>query len=63
MRTVPHRSSVRHELFELPLLQWSASRDVALTPGGNWVHRRFQLPRGLANVVAELAGIGSEPTR
>jgi hypothetical protein len=34
MRTVPHRPSVRHELFELPPFRWSKSGDVSLTPSG-----------------------------
>jgi hypothetical protein len=35
-------------------------RDLPLTTGGRWLHRRYRLPRELANVVAELAGIGRE---
>ena len=32
------------------------------TIGGRWLYRRHRVPRDLANTVAELAGIGREPT-
>jgi hypothetical protein len=61
MRKIQHPRRVRHGLFELPLFRWSAIREVPpFTVGGRWVHRRTGLPSTLANVVAELAGIGRE---
>jgi hypothetical protein len=64
MRRIAHPGRNRHEVFNLPLFRWSAARDVPLlTPGGKHVHRRHSVPRELANLVAELAGIGSERDR
>jgi hypothetical protein len=64
MRKIPHRPPVRHGLFDLPLFQWSATRGVPrLTTGGRHVHRRHHVPRDLANLVADLAGIGWERDR
>jgi hypothetical protein len=64
MNRLPHRAPVRHGLFDLPLFRWSAMREVPpFTTGGKWVHRRTGLPSTLANVVAELAGIGPERPR
>jgi hypothetical protein len=58
------RPPVRHGLFGLPLFDWAFRRDVPpFTNGGRWVHRRTGLPSTVANAIAELAGIGSEPTR
>jgi hypothetical protein len=58
MRRISHRPPVRHGLFELPLFRWSATRPAPFTGGGRWVNRRTGLPPAVANVVAELAGIG-----
>jgi hypothetical protein len=64
MRRIAHPGRNGHEVFDLPLFQWSAARDVPpLTPGGNHVHRRHHVPRELANLVAKLAGIGRERAR
>jgi hypothetical protein len=64
MRKIHRRPPVRHGIFDLPLFRWSAEREAPpFTIGGRWVHRRTGLPPTLANIVAELAGIGREPTR
>jgi hypothetical protein len=64
MKASSKRLPVRHGLFDLPLFQWSAGRNVpSFTAGGQWVHRRTGLPPALANVVAELAGVGRESAR
>jgi hypothetical protein len=64
MRKISHRPPVRHGLFDLPLFQWATARDAPrLTTGGRHVHRRHHVPRELANVVAELAGLGGERDR
>jgi hypothetical protein len=64
MRRIPHRRPVRHGLFDLPLFQWSATRQVSpLTTGGRYLHRRHHVPRELADIIAELAGIGRERDR
>jgi hypothetical protein len=59
MRKIPHRSLVRHDLFDLPLFKWSVGRaEPCVTIGGQWIHRRSGLSPAIANTVAELAGIG-----
>jgi hypothetical protein len=59
MKSLHHRPPVRHGLLDLPLFAWaSAGRHPPLTTGGQWLHRHYRVPRELANVVAELAGIG-----
>jgi hypothetical protein len=64
MRRIPHRRSIRQDVFDLPLFRWSAMRDVPpFTAGGRWVHRRTGLPLTLANVIAELAGVGQASPR
>jgi hypothetical protein len=64
MRRIAHQRRNRHELFELPLFRWSAVHCVPpLTTGGQHVHRRHHVPRELANLVAELAGLGRERDR
>ena len=47
------------DLSDLPLFSW-AGRAAAppLTLGGRWVKRRVGLPPRMANLVADLAGIG-----
>jgi hypothetical protein len=64
MKRLHHRPPVRHGLLDLPLFHWaSAIQTAPLTTGGRWLCRRHRVPHELANVVAELAGIGREPTR
>lgn len=60
MRRIPQADSDYHFL---PLFDWAARRGVKLTPGGRAVKRRTRLPPAVANVVAELAGIGREASR
>jgi hypothetical protein len=52
-----------HGLLELPLFAWANRGLPPLTTGGAWLHRRYRLPRELAEVIAELAGIGPERRR
>ena len=62
MRRISHRPPVRHGFFDLPLFAWASAHEFPpLTTGGRWLHRRYKVPRELANVVAELANIGREP--
>jgi hypothetical protein len=63
MRKIPYRRPVRHHVFDLPLFRWSAMRCPPLTTGGRWLHRHRAVPRELADLVAELAGIGGEQHR
>jgi hypothetical protein len=62
MKRIPRRPSLRYGLMELPLFRWAAMRDIPpFTNGGKWVHRRTGLPSTIANVIADLAGVGREP--
>jgi hypothetical protein len=63
MRKIPYRRPVRHEVFELPLFHWSATRRPPLTIGGRWLHWHRAVPRELADLVAELADLGLERDR
>jgi hypothetical protein len=64
LRRIHHRPPVRHGFLDLPLFTWaSASEASPLTDGGRWLIRRYRVPRELANVVADLAGIGPEHKR
>jgi ABC-type uncharacterized transport system substrate-binding protein len=42
---------------------WAAMRRPLLTTGGRWLHRHRAVPRELADLVAELAGLGLERDR
>jgi len=64
LRKILHRLPGRHPILDLPLFRWTALPDVPpFTPGGRWVHRRTGLSATVANVIAELAGIGRERDR
>jgi hypothetical protein len=63
MRRIPYRRPVRHEVFDLPLFRWSSMHRPPLTAGGRWLHRHRAVPRELANLVADLAGLGLERDR
>jgi hypothetical protein len=61
MRRISRRPQNHHRLSVLPLFQWADAQSIRqLTTGGRYVHRRHHVPRELANLVAELAGIGRE---
>jgi hypothetical protein len=45
---------------DLPLLNWPTVVVRPNTMGGNFVVRRFHVDPALADLVADLAGIGSE---
>jgi hypothetical protein len=61
MRRLSHRAPGRYGYLHLPLFAWAARhRAVQLTPGGRAVAKRIGLPPSLANVIAELAGVGPE---
>lgn len=63
MRNISHRKPNRYGLVGLPLFDWAARfNHPQLTDGGRWLHRRTGLSPTLANLVAELAGIGRERT-
>ena len=63
MRKIPYHGPVRHDVFELPLFHWSAMRRPPLTTGGRWLYGHRAVPRELADLVAELAGLALERDR
>jgi hypothetical protein len=64
MRKIGHRKPVRYGFCDLPLFAWASAREFSsLTIRGRWLRRRYKVPRELANLVAELAGIGQEHER
>jgi hypothetical protein len=61
MPALSHRNSKRQlDFSSTPFGRWvEAERDDAvLTPGGRYVQRLTGLPAQLANVIAELNGLG-----
>jgi hypothetical protein len=60
MKNISRRkSSCQSDLVTTPLGHWGANRDEAiLTPGGRHVRDRTGLPIRIANLVAELNGLG-----
>jgi hypothetical protein len=55
----PHGVRSHADFFDTPLGYWGRHRDdVMLTPGGKHVQLRTGLPASLANLYAELNGIG-----
>src|SRR5262249_3589804 len=64
MRKITHRKPVRYGYCVLPLFAWASAREFSsLTIAGRWLHRRYKVPRELANLVSELAGISQERNR
>jgi hypothetical protein len=46
------------------VISWASTRKRSpLTTGGQHLHRHYRVPRELANLIAELAGIGPEHQR
>jgi hypothetical protein len=54
-----HRVFCHADFSKLPLGQWAAKSDSSrLTPGGRHIQGRTGLPAALANVYAEIIGLG-----
>jgi hypothetical protein len=54
-----HKPPCQYDFVTTPLGQWATKRDEAiLTPGGRYVKDRSGLPSRLANLFAELNGLG-----
>jgi hypothetical protein len=60
MSRISHRFPKENIGFEFtPLGRWGARRDEAiLTPAGRFVQRRTGLPARIANLIADLNGLG-----
>jgi hypothetical protein len=65
MLSLPHhRPSCHADFSTLPLGLWAARADLGrLTPGGRHVQKRTGLPAALANIYAEINGLGRETSR
>jgi hypothetical protein len=59
-----HRTFCHADFAKLPLGQWATKSDATLlTPGGRHVQARTGLPAGLANLYAEIVGLGQASSR
>jgi hypothetical protein len=66
MRTIPHRVPERTPFLDhLPLFDWAAHRppEPRFTAAGRWLAHRVPLPPHVANLAAELAGLGPQAVR
>jgi hypothetical protein len=61
MTTIIRPAPRRYGFLDAPLHD-SASEAAAepLTPAGTWVHRRKRVSRAIADIIANLAGLGGE---
>ncbi len=58
MSTIMRPASRRYRFLDAPLPDAAPeSGPEALTPAGEWVHRRKAVSRALSNLIAELAGL------
>jgi hypothetical protein len=60
MKTYSKRRPKIQPLSDLPLLSWRALVLRPATPAGRFVTRRYRVHPAFADLVANLAGIGSE---
>jgi hypothetical protein len=59
-----HRRHCHADFFTSPLGLWASQvASERLTPGGRHVQRRTGLPAALANICAEVNGLGREEFR
>jgi hypothetical protein len=59
-----HRASCHADFLTLPLGEWSRRTALEqLTPGGRHIQARTGLSTSLANVLAEVHGLGREFSR
>jgi hypothetical protein len=59
LKIPPHRAQSQLDFSSTPLGQAARHRDAAiLTPGGRYVRDRTGLPSRIANLYAELNGLG-----
>jgi hypothetical protein len=65
MSIVPHHRRACHGDFATtPLGLWASQTDLGrLTPGGRHIKNRTGLPAAIANLYAEINGLGREPSR
>jgi hypothetical protein len=65
MQRLSHNRAYCHADFaKLPLGQWATKSDTPLlTPGGRHVQTLTGLPAGLANLYAEIVGLGQRSSR
>ncbi len=59
-----HRACYHADFFTLPLGLWTIQAEKArLTQGGRHVQKRTGIPAALANLYAEMNGLGGEASR
>ena len=66
MRHIPHGRVARHTLpyalrdHSFTLFDWANQRNPTLTPGGTFLYHHKRVRPVLANLIAELSGIGPQ---
>ena len=62
MKHITERPSNRQPEPDLPLLNWRplVVRPRPRTAAGNFVSRRYRIDHAVADLIADLAGLGSE---
>ncbi len=65
MHSVPHHRPFCHaDFLTSPMEEWSRRTDLErLTPGGRHIQVRTGLPPAVANVYAEINGLGRSSSR
>jgi hypothetical protein len=69
MSYINHRRSKRHNIprvlqdTSLPLFEWADQHVQVLTAAGAYLHRRKNVRPAIADLVAELIGIGPDKSR
>jgi hypothetical protein len=64
LRIPHHRTSYHADFATLPLGLWAARADIGrLTPGGRHIQKRTGLPAAIANIYAEIHGLGRDSSR
>jgi hypothetical protein len=64
LRLPHHRTSCHADFSTLPLGLWATRAELGrLTPAGRHVQKRTGLPAAIANIYAEIHGLGREISR
>jgi hypothetical protein len=64
MPRISHHRTTCDDFFTSALGLWATQADLGrLTPGGRHVQKRTGLPAAIANIYAEINGLGRETSR